>query len=77
MATELFSLWGFQSGWRSEGGEIRYQVSATLDGVSIWYRGPSIALVERAFSRACRRTFLRRYLTWLAPPPSELLYSEM
>lgn len=75
MATELFSLWGLQTGWRSEGGEVRFQVSATLDGISIWYRAPTVALVEQAFFRACRRTFLRRYLPWLAPPPSELLYS--
>lgn len=75
MATELFSLWGLQTGWRSErGGEARYEVSATLDGISVWYRGPTVALVDRAFARACRRTLLRRYLPWLSPPPSELLY---
>lgn len=76
MATEIFSLWGLQTGWRTErAGEARYEVSANLDGVAIWYRGPTMALVDRAFSRACRRTFFRRYFPWLSPPPSELLYS--
>src|SRR4051794_33442385 len=41
MATELFPIWGLQTGWRSQGGDVAYQVSATLDGICIWYRGGS------------------------------------
>lgn len=66
MATELVSLWGMQTGWRSQRG-ASYEVTADLDGVDIWYQ--DILAVERAFYRACRRTFLKRYLPWLAPPP--------
>lgn len=76
MATELFSIWGLQTGWRSQGGDVAYQVSATLDGICIWYRGPSIAVVERSFHRACRRTFIRRFLPWMAPPPNELVFKD-
>lgn len=71
MATELFSLWGGFTGWRSQRG-AGYDVSATLDGVEIWYRAKDSETVERAFYSACRRTFLRRYLPWLAPPAAEL-----
>lgn len=71
MATELFSLWGGQIGWRSQRG-AGYDVTATLDGVDIWYQSKDRETVERAFYRACRRTFLRRYLPWLKPPPTEL-----
>ena len=71
MATELFSVWGFETGWRSQRGN-GYQVTADLDGVSIWYRAGNCETVERAFYRACRRTFLRRYLPWLGLPPTEL-----
>lgn len=71
MATELFSLWGMQTGWRSQhsGG---YQVIAELDGVSIWRWAETAQEVEHDFTRACRRTVLRRYFKWLAPPPAEL-----
>lgn len=71
MATELFFLWGSQTGWRSQRG-AGYDVTADLDGVAIWYQSDDCATVERAFYRACRRTFLRRFLPWLAPPPAEL-----
>ena len=71
MATELFSVWGLQTGWRAQRG-IGYDVTADLDGVSVWYQGQDIQTVERAFYRACRRTFLRRYLPWIKPPPQEL-----
>lgn len=71
MATELFSLWGGQTGWRSQRGN-GYQVTADLDKVSIWYLADNCETVERAFYRACRRTFLRRYLPWLGLPPTEL-----
>ena len=71
MATELFSVWGFQTGWRSQRGD-GYDVTAGLDGVDIWYQGKDIETAERGFYRACRRTFLRRYLPWLAPPMREL-----
>ena len=68
MATELFSVWGLQTGWRSQRG-TSYDVTADLDGVSVWYQDKDVETVERAFYRACRRTFLRRILPWLAPPP--------
>jgi len=68
MATELFSLWGFQTGWRSQHGD-GYAVSADLDAISVWYWHTDCEAVEKAFSHACRRTFFRRFLPWLAPPP--------
>jgi hypothetical protein len=71
MAHELFSPWGGFTGWRSQRG-TGYDVSATLDGVEIWYQAKDCETVERAFYRACRRTFLRRYLHWMAPPPQRL-----
>ena len=71
MATELFSIWGGLSGWRSQHG-FGYQVTATLDGISIWYVGEDIRSVERAFWRACRRTVIRRLIPCLSPPSSEL-----
>lgn len=71
MATELFSLWGGLTGWRSQRG-AGYDVSATLDGVDIYYFADDFSTVNRAFERACRRTVLRRVLPFLAPPPSEL-----
>lgn len=67
MATELFSVWGFQTGWRSQHGD-GYDVSAELDGVYVWYWAKDYTTVERAFYRACRRTFFRRFLPWLVPP---------
>ena len=70
MATELFNAFGLQTGWRSQHG-VGYQVTADLDGVSIWYFAEDCGTVERAFYRACRRTFLRRYLPWVAPPTQE------
>ena len=36
MATELFSIWGFQTGWLSKLGN-GYAVSAELDGLDLWY----------------------------------------
>lgn len=71
MATELFSVWGFQTGWRSQHGD-GYAVTAELDGIDIFYWHLDSDKVEAAFSRACRRTFLRRYLKWLKAPPIEL-----
>lgn len=71
MATELFSLWGFQTGWRSQRG-AGYDVTADLDGVDFSYYALDVEVVDRAFSRACRRTFFRRFLPWLDPPASEL-----
>lgn len=70
MATELFSLWGGLTGWRSQRGD-GYDVTSTLDGVSIFYYSDDLKTVERAFYRSCRRTWLRRYLRFLAPPPCE------
>ena len=68
MATELFSVYCLQTGWRSRRG-AGYQVIADLDGVSIWYLADDCETADRAFYSACRRTFLRRYLPRLAPPP--------
>lgn len=70
MATELFSVFGLQTGWRSQRG-VGYQVTADPDGVSIWYLADDCETVDHAFYRACRRTFLRRYLPWLVPPAKE------
>ena len=70
MATELFSVFGLQTGWRSKRG-AGYQVLADLDGVSICYYADNCETVERKFYRACRRTFLRRYLPLIAPPAQE------
>lgn len=70
MATELWSLLGY-TGWRSQG-RAGYDVSAVLDGHPIHYTGADIKVVERLFYGACRRMFLRRWLPWLALPPSLL-----
>ena len=67
MAHELFSVWGFQTGWRSQSGS-GYAVSADLDDISIWYWHLDCDVVDKAFFRACRRTFVRRFLPWIAPP---------
>ena len=71
MAVELFSLWGFQRGWRSMSGDGGYEVRAILDGESIWYRARTARLVDDAFYAACRRSLMCRILPWLVPPPSE------
>ena len=66
--TELFSLWGFRAGWlifHDDG----FGISAELDSMDVWYWSKDEKTVRRAFSRACRRAFLRRILPWLAPPP--------
>jgi hypothetical protein len=73
VATELFSiLCPHSPGWRSQRPGFGYQVSAELGDVDIWYRGPTIEGVERAYYRACMRTFLRRMFPWIRPPPREL-----
>lgn len=66
--TELFSLWGFKSGWLISHDD-GIGISAELDGMDVWYWSKDEKAVRRAFSRACRRAFLRRLLPWLAPPP--------
>lgn len=66
MATELFSIWGFQTGWLSKHG-YGYAVSAELDGLDHWYWSTGYKGAQKAFSRACRRTFLRRFFPWLEP----------
>ena len=71
MATELFSIWGFQTGWRSQWGD-GYEVTATLDGVHICYWAHNSETVEKMFEHACRRTLFRRFVPWLSPPPIEL-----
>ena len=67
MADELISFWGFQTGWCAQHAD-GFQVSANLDGINIWYWHHDCGAVYRAFNRAARRTFLRRYLRWLSPP---------
>lgn len=69
--TKLSSVWGFNSGWLSPH-EDGYGVSAVLEGVNVWYWAKDRELVQKAFHRACRRTFMRRFLRWLAPPPTVL-----
>ena len=76
MATELFSFWGGLTGWCSQRGP-GYEVTAILDGMSIWYIGDDRRSVERAFSHACRRTVIRRVFPWLVPPPSRLNLSRL
>jgi hypothetical protein len=71
MATEIFSLWGGFIGWRSQRG-TGYDISATLDGIDIYYYADDYRTVDRAFERACRRTVLRRVLPFLMPPPKTL-----
>ena len=71
MATELFSIWGFQTGWLSKHGN-GYAVSAELDGLDLWYWSTNYKGVQKAFSHACRRTFLRRFLPWIAPARAHL-----
>lgn len=71
MATELFSLWGGLTGWRSQRC-AGYDVSAMLDGVDIYYYADDYRALNRAFERACRQTVLRRMLPFLAPPPTKL-----
>ncbi len=69
MATELFFP-GVGSGWLSAHGD-GYQVIATLDGVSIWYKCRDARRLERAFYCAALRTLLRRHTRWVASPLSE------
>lgn len=75
MATELFSIWTpRQYGWRSQlhdelGG---YQMSAELDGMGIYYIGPTTESLDRLFSRAARRTFFRRWMPWLEAPHAHI-----
>lgn len=72
VATELFSiLCPRQPGWRSQS-HPGWDVTATLDGVSIWIEGPTASAVEWAYQRACMRTVARRFLPWIDPPPAEL-----
>ena len=71
MATELFSVWGGFTGWRSQR-HPGYDVTGELHGISIYYYSDDCNTVERAFYRACRRTFLRRYFPWIRSPAREL-----
>ena len=71
MATELFSPWGGFTGWRSQR-HPGYDVTGELHGISIYYYSDDCNTVERAFYRACRRTFLRRYFPWIRSPAREL-----
>lgn len=68
MATELFSLWGGFTGWRSQHQPV-YDVTGELHGISTYYYySDDCNTVERAFYRACSRTFLRRYFPWIRSP---------
>jgi hypothetical protein len=71
MTTEIFSLWGWQSGRLSQR-QGRYHVSAVLGNWGIWYVGTDPKQLELEFKRACRRVVLRRMWPFLAPPPARL-----
>jgi hypothetical protein len=72
MVTKVSGLWGLRTGWRSRR-RNGFLVTATLDGVTVRYFADDIKTVERAFKNACLRSFLRKSLPWLAPPPQELV----
>jgi len=62
MATELFSLWGGQTGWLSQAGK-NYDVSAMLkNGESYYFLSTSREACEKAFYRAARRAFFAAVL---------------
>ena len=74
MATELFSLVGFYTGWRSRAG-AGFDTEANFDGVH--WRSPVCPTreeAERHFYRAAHRVFLRKHLARIgiriAPPKS-------
>jgi hypothetical protein len=71
MTTEIFSLWGWQSGQLSRR-QGRYHLSAVLGNWGIWYVGSDRKQLEQEFNRACRRVVLRRMWPFLAPPPARL-----
>lgn len=71
MATELWFP-GVKEGWLSGLGTGAYKVSAELDGVDVCYQGPDPEQLQRAFYRAALRTVARRWLPWIARPPTEL-----
>ena len=66
--TSLFSIWCPKAtGWLGQRGP-GYSVSVSLDGQSYWFYERDRDVAIRQFERACRRTFLRRLLPWLALP---------
>lgn len=74
MATELFSIIGLYTGWRSEAG-TGYESHANFD--DIWWRSPVCRTAEEAerhFYRAAHRAVLRKCLARIgisiAPPRS-------
>ena len=71
MTTEIFSLWGWQSGQITLR-QGRYHISAVIGEWGIWYVGTDLKQLEQAFNRACRRMVLRRLLPFLALPPARL-----
>lgn len=71
VATELWSRWGRLFGWQYQRGDA-YGVSAELDGTNVYYYSNDLRTVKRIFHRACRRTVLRRYFPFIAPPPVEV-----
>ena len=72
MVSKVSSVWGSQTGWLSRR-ENGYLVTATLEGTPVRYFSDDSKTVERAFSRACQRTFFRRFLPWVSPAPRELV----
>ena len=61
MATELFSLVGFYTGWLSDSG-AHCSVSAEFNGHSWYHISESRATAERAFYKAAHRALLRKWL---------------
>lgn len=66
--TSLFSIWCPKAtGWLSQRGR-GYSVSVELDGRDYWFYAIERQDVVQEFERACRRTFQRRFMPWLALP---------
>lgn len=61
MATELFAIVGFQTGWLSEAGD-KCTVSADFYGKSWYRRFNSREEAKRAFYKAAHRALLRKWL---------------
>ena len=77
MATELFSVWGFQTGWLSQHGD-GYVASAELDGLDILYwstlqggsKGVQSCLSANIFCVDYSPGLHLPVLTWAQPQPT-------
>ncbi len=73
--TSLFSIWCPKAtGWLGQRGR-GYSVSVSLEGRSYWFYERDRDAAMRQFERACRRTFLRRFMPWLALPDERCSYA--